>query len=97
MILEKKEQFAEILYKEIQAMGTNAIKSFSIELMDKDSETADSMLFNSLHEAVEIIAEFAGKDKKKEIKEDILSYISMEELQKDPSFRLKIIVGEVEE
>ncbi|MFC4817889.1 MULTISPECIES: hypothetical protein [unclassified Flavobacterium] len=96
MIQEKKELFAEILYKEIQNMDANAVKSFSIELMDKNQESEDSMLFNSLQEAIEIISEFAGKNKKAEIKEDILTYISLEELEKEPSFRLKITVGEVE-
>jgi hypothetical protein len=94
MMQEKKERFAEILYKEVQALDANAVKSFSIELMTKDIQAENTILFNSLNEAVEIISSFAGKSKKEEIREDILSYISLEELKVQPSFRLKISVGE---
>ncbi|MCL9804785.1 hypothetical protein NAT51_04590 [Flavobacterium amniphilum] len=94
MMQEKKERFAEILYKEVQTLDVNAVKSFSIELMEKDTESANTILFSSLNEAVEIISSFAGTAKKEEIREDILSYISLEELKVQPSFRLKISVGE---
>ena len=93
MTQEKKEQFAEILLKEIQTNDANIIQSFSIELIERDNQAEDSILFSTLNEAVEIISDFAGKDKKDEIREDILSYISVSELKEQPSFRLRILVG----
>lgn len=92
---EKRELLVKILSKakDVQSSDYGFIKSFSIELVEKDNDQEDSILFNSLHEAVEIISEFAGKHLKEEITQDILSYISISELLENPSFRLKIFVS----
>lgn len=92
---EKKEQLAVILSKAKDAStnGLSTVRSFSLELIEKDTQDSDSILFNSLNEAVNIIAEFAGRHLKRKITKDILSHTSPEELWQDPSVRLRIVIS----
>jgi hypothetical protein len=87
----KKDEFKAILSKanefKIDAFSTK--KSFDFELIDVNNEIENSILFSSLNEAVEIMSEFTGTNRKNELINQILNFVNVEDLLINPSIRIK--------
>ncbi len=92
---EKKEKFELILSKakEYKKDNFSTTKSFGFEIIETENEVENSILFNSLDEATELISVFAQMNTEIEVSNNLQKLLSEKNLNHFSEFRLKIITS----
>ena len=91
----KKEKFELILSnaKEYKKDNFSTAKSFGFEIIETENEIENSILFNSLEEATELISGFAKMNTEIEVSKNLQKLLSEKNINYFSEFRLKIITS----
>lgn len=95
----KKEKLAKILsnakhYKINETQNSfSTSASFGFEVIEKNNDIENSILFNSLSEAVEIVSKFAQQNTEEEVKTNLKNLILAKNINFSDEFRLKVITS----